>query len=178
MIWHKEDRRPLSISSLIDSSLSARLARSCWPAAAGCKKPSPRSVEAEKVPEVAVVSPAHASLHWTVRATRGHRDLRGDPDRPQDRRLCPEMERRHRRPCEERRGPGRTLGPGHGGGAQPEEGRGRAGAQVVRSCRGPRGLDGGPGRGSQGRPAPGRGEFQVLPVAIRSYHPVDRTSRH
>ncbi len=33
---------------------------------AGCQKPSPPSVEAEKVPEVAVVSPAHASLHWTV----------------------------------------------------------------------------------------------------------------
>ncbi len=48
-----------------DSGLSARL-RVLLSGVAGCAKPSPPSVEAEKVPEVAVVSPAHTSLHWTV----------------------------------------------------------------------------------------------------------------
>ena len=65
MIWHKEDRRRLSISSL--------MIQACLPACAvllagtaGCEKPAPPSVEAEKVSEVAVVSPARTSLHWTV----------------------------------------------------------------------------------------------------------------
>jgi HlyD family secretion protein len=65
MIRHQEDRWLLSISS--------RMIRACLAACAvllsgvaGCAKPSPPSVEAEKVPEVAVVSPARTSLHWTV----------------------------------------------------------------------------------------------------------------
>jgi HlyD family secretion protein len=65
MIGHQEDQWRLSTSS--------RMVRACLAACAvllagvaGCKKPSPPSVAAEKVPEVVVVSPARTSLHWTV----------------------------------------------------------------------------------------------------------------
>jgi HlyD family secretion protein len=65
MIPHQEDRWLLSISSrMIRASLAACAV--LLAGVAGCKKPSPPSVAAEKVPKVAVVSPARTSLHWTV----------------------------------------------------------------------------------------------------------------